>query len=76
MIRLGRESESENPLIELLKVVLSDNIGSEEKVRILQDKYAIDVSEELEMEMVEMCNLSDLVEERGEERGIAIVYGK
>ena len=46
------------------------------KKQKLQDKYDLKMSEELEGRLANMCNLSDLIEERGiklgEERGIKL----
>ncbi|MGN1084507.1 MAG: hypothetical protein ACI4QX_05860, partial [Lachnospiraceae bacterium] len=41
----------------------------EEKEKILFDEYDIETSKELEGGLRQMCNLSDLVEERGIEKG-------
>ena len=77
MIRLGSEViASDNELIGLLKVLLSDKMGGDKKIEILENDYGLKMNKDVEEEMRIMCNLSDLVEERGiaigEERGIAI----
>ena len=77
MIRLGSEDiASDNELIGLLKVLLSDKMGGDKKIEILENDYGLKMNKDVEEEMRIMCNLSDLVEERGiaigEERGIAI----
>ena len=77
MIRLGSEDiASDNELIGLLKALLSDKMGGDEKIEILENDYGLKMNKEVEEELRIMCNLSDLVEERGiaigEERGIAI----
>ena len=46
------------------------NAGVSEKKRILQNEYGMAVTEELEGRMRDMCNLSELVEERGIKKGI------
>lgn len=59
----------------LLSVMLSHRLGVEKKKRILEHSYGIAMTEKLEKEMNLMCNLSDLIEERGivkAERGAAI----
>ena len=76
MIRLGSEDiASDNELIGLLKALLSDKMGGDEKIEILENDYGLKMNKEVEEELRIMCNLSDLVEERGiaigEERGIA-----
>ena len=55
----------------LLAVMLSHRLGVEEKKRILEHSYGIAMTEKLEKEMNLMCNLSDLIEERGIEKGTA-----
>ena len=57
--------KSENTLISMLSTLLSVNIESEEKKRVLKDKYGIAMSVELEREVSSMCNLSEAIEENG-----------
>ena len=45
------------------------DIKTQEKKKRLEE-YGIKMSKELESEMSAMCNLSDIVEERGIEKGI------
>ena len=76
MIRLGSEDiASDNELIGLLKALLSDKMGGDEKIEILENDYGLKMNKEVEEELRIMCNLSDLVEDRGiaigEERGFA-----
>ena len=54
----------------LLEVLLSSERKAEEKKRILQEDFAIKMTQELEREVVEMCNLSDSVEQKGIAKGI------
>ena len=71
MIRLKKENpESKNELIGMLTTLLSNNLSKEEKEKKLEDNYNIPMSVELEGRLVEMCNLSDLVEQKGIEQGI------
>lgn len=77
MICMGKDViyEEQPSLQGLLSVVLSHRLGVEEKKRILEHTYGIAMTEKLEKEMNLMCNLSDLIEERGivkAERGAAI----
>lgn len=77
MICMGKDViyEEQPTLQGLLSVVLSHRLGVEEKKRILGHTYGIAMTEKLEKEMNLMCNLSDLIEERGivkAERGAAI----
>lgn len=55
----------------MLNVLLSSDIGAEEKENILSEQYGIESTIKMEKEMRLMCNLSDLVEERATERGMA-----
>ena len=58
MVCLGKsEDKNGSQLIDMLNILLSD-------------KFAISSTVKLDKEMRLMCNLSDLVEERGIERGI------
>ena len=62
--------KSGNKLIAMLEELLSGK-GVAEKKHILEDEYGMIMTEELEGRMQNMCNLSELVEERGMRRGIA-----
>ncbi|MDY5807979.1 MAG: hypothetical protein SPM04_10615 [Lachnospira sp.] len=64
--------KSENTLIRMLSTLLSVNIESEEKKRVLKDEYGIAMSVELEREVSSMCNLSEAIEENGIEKGKTI----
>lgn len=61
--------ESQNKLIAMLEDVLS-NEDSEAKKRKLTEKYEMQITTELEGRFNSMCNLSDVVEERGIKKGI------
>lgn len=62
-------AESKNKLIAMLEDVLSSE-DSDVKKHKLEDKYDMKMTTELEGRINGMCNLSDVVEERGMERGI------
>lgn len=51
----------------MLSVVLSSRISVEERKKILEDKYGIDMTIKMEREMNLMCNLSDRIEEKAEQ---------
>ncbi len=74
MVCLGREEAASrgNRLHGMLSTLLSEKLRPEEKEKILSDKYDIDTSKELEGGLRQMCNLSDLVEERGIKKGLEI----
>ena len=68
-IRNNNVAESKNKLIAMLEDVLSSE-DSDVKNHKLEDKYDMKMTTELEGRINGMCNLSDVVEERGIERGI------
>ena len=72
MVCLGREEAASrgNRLHGMLSTLLSEKLLPEEKEKILSDEYDIETSKELEGGLRQMCNLSDLVEERGIEKEI------
>lgn len=71
MVCMGKDViyETRPPLLGLLSVILSNQITVEEKKKRLELTYGIPMTEKLEKEMNFMCNLSDLIEERGIEKG-------
>ena len=59
----------------MLSVLLSEKMKIETKKRTLESDYGLPMSQQLEMEVAAMCNLSDIVEDRGIEKGtLATVY--
>ena len=72
MICLGREQSGiDNALLDMLNVLFGTESDAERKKAYLKDKYAIPMTREFETEVSEMCNLSEGVERRGIEKGIA-----
>ena len=72
IIGLGRkEDKNYEGILELLEVILSTEIGNEEREIILQEKFDIIMSEEMKGEFENMCNLSQAVEDKGIAKGIA-----
>ena len=61
----------QNAQKKLLEVLLSSERGTKEKKKILQEEFGIRMTQELEREVSEMCNLSDGVEQKGIAKGIA-----
>jgi len=59
-----------NELHGLLDTLLSPDLLPEEKEKIINIDYGIETTVELEGGLREMCNLSDLIEERGIAKGI------
>lgn len=62
-------AESRNKLIAMLEDLLS-NQDSETKKTKLEEKYAMEITTELEGRINSMCNLSEVVEERGIKKGM------
>lgn len=65
---LGEEKQ-ENKLLGMLSTLFSLNLRPEEKEAILQG-YGIETTKQLEEGMENMCNLGDLIEEKGIEQGM------
>lgn len=71
MICLGEQDEKvENDLLKLLEVLLSSERKASEKKEILVRDFDISMTEKIESEVVQMCNLSDGVEQKGIQKGI------
>lgn len=72
MICLGREeaAESGNRLHGMLNTLLSRKLTPKEKEKHLSTEYGFETSTELEGGLKQMCNYSDLIEEKGIEKGI------
>ena len=71
MICLGEQRDAVgNDLLRLLDVLLSADREATEKKRILEREFHIPMTERLEVEVEQMCNLSDGVEQRGIQKGI------
>lgn len=69
-LNADKTMKSQNKLISMLSTLLSNNIKPQEKKRLLESEYGIKMSVELESEVSAMCNLSEIVEERGIEKGM------
>ena len=73
MVCLGKyEKETEHDLLRLLGVLLSSDKKANEKKEILENEFDIPMTEKLEAEVENMCNLSDGVEQKGIQKGIEI----
>ena len=72
MICLGREETANigNKLHGMLSTLLSRKLTPKEKEEHLATEYDFETSTELEGELKQMCNYSDLIEEKGIEKGI------
>ena len=67
----GPDGENYNGVLRLLDVLLGSEISEEEKRKILQDEYNIQMTQTMEREVSVMCNLSKGVEEKGMAKGMA-----
>lgn len=73
VVCLNDEKENDSELTEMLNVLLSEKVSEQEKVKRLQEEFEIPMENNVEKEVSVMCNLSDLVEERGIAKGEILV---
>lgn len=75
MIRLPKDDELEKAgnkatkLHEMLITILSTIIQPEEKLMRMEKDFKIEITEEIVQEVNDMCNYSDVIENKGAERG-------
>ena len=70
IVRLGdAEEKTDSEILNLMNTLLSSEVSVSEKKRVLRDDYQIAITEELESEVAEMCNLSQSVREKGKAEG-------
>ncbi len=70
IVNLGDVNEAEdNDILKLMNTLLSSTISADEKKRVMQDDFKIAMTEELESEVAEVCNLSQSVLEQGKIEG-------
>ncbi len=74
MICLGKEENAVNGnrLHGMLSTLLSQKLAPNEKEMHLSNEYGFETSIELEGGLKQMCNYSELIEERGIEKGVAL----
>ena len=71
MICLGNpEAEIGCGILKLLSVLLSSELKAEEKKKVLEEEFHIQMSQAFEEEVSNMCNLSEGVEQKGIQKGI------
>lgn len=69
-ICLGKpDSENYTGILKFLDVLLSSSRAATEKKKILEEEFGVAMSEELESEVLTMCNLSQGVRAEGREEG-------
>lgn len=66
----GPGDERYDGILKLLSVLLSSEVKYAEKQRILRQEFDLAMTQEMEMEVQNMCNLSEGVWERGMEKGM------
>ena len=67
----GSDRENYDGVLRMLDVLLSNETSEEEKRKILQDDYDIQMTQTMEREVSVMCNLSKGVREKGIAEGLA-----
>ena len=70
IINLGDPHSTENPILRLMGVLLSDTIKVHEKKKIMEEEFHIAMTMELESEVSELCNLSQGIYNEGVTEGI------
>ena len=69
-ICLGKpDSENYTGILKFLDVLLSSSRAATEKKKILEEEFGVTMSDELEREVLIMCNLSQGVKDEGREEG-------
>ena len=66
LVCLNEKMEKETEFLEMMNTLLSQSMSVERKKKILEEKFHISMNSTLGEKVNLMCNLSDLVEERGE----------
>ena len=70
MICLGKPgTENHKGILKFMEVLLSSTRSGSEKKKILEEEFGVAMSEELEREVLIMCNLSQGVKAEGREEG-------
>ena len=70
MICLGKPgTENHKGILKFMEVLLSSTRSCSEKKKILEEEFGVAMSEELEREVLEVCNLSQGVRAEGREEG-------
>ena len=73
-----QKDENKQRLLELLKILFIKNLAIVDKKEQLQKGYGILMEREIEEEVMDMCNFSDFIEQRGIEKGLeqGLLQGK
>ena len=70
IIALNENIKSEDQFINMINTTLSSDISYQDKRKKLEEEFHISMTRKMGEEMNLMCNLSDLVEEKGIKKGI------
>lgn len=71
MVCLGKDVFSDNSILRLLAVLMSREMNVDTKMQLLNNDFDIPVSNDIESEVNQMCNVSAGVYEEGYVDGIA-----
>ena len=63
-------TKSDNDIIRLLSTLLSTKESVETRKRTIEDEFGIPMTEDIEEEVREMCNLGEAIEQMGIEKGM------
>ena len=66
------KSENYTGIVKFMDVLLSSSRAATEKKKILEEEFGVAMNEDLEREVLVMCNLSQGVKAEGREEGISI----
>ena len=69
-VYLGQR-ETQDKLLRLLRLLFRSKLSAQEKKRRLKEEYNLDILQDFEKEVDEMCNLSEGIFEQGIEQGLA-----
>lgn len=70
LVCLNEKMEKRTEFLEMMNTLLSQTMDAEQKKKLLEEKFHISMKSKLGERVNLMCNLSDLVEERGIAKGI------
>ena len=62
------EQQTGDKLINLLRLIFKEDLNATEKKNRLRDEYNLQLTEEMGEELIDMCNLSEGIEERAIEK--------
>ena len=63
-------NKTNNNIIKLLSTLLSDTLSAEVIIKELNQKFNIPMTEKIETEVFNMCNLSQAIEDKGIQKGL------